>query len=143
MRYLLDTCVLSEPGRPSPDAGVLEWLDGVAEANLFISVLSLGEIQQGISRLEQGRRRQALQRWLDVELVDRFEGQVIGFDVRTAARWGDIMGRARLAGNTLPVIDAMLAASALVHDVVLVTRNVRDFDWIVGSTHLEVFSPWS
>ena len=143
MNYLLDTCVLSEPAKSAPNPGLLAWLDQVAESSLCISVLSIGEIQQGISRLDQGARRNNLQHWLDVDLSRRFEGQLMTFGAFEAQRWGDLMGRARLDGFALPVVDAMLAASAMAHDLVLVTRNEKDFDWLCRCTPLRMLNPWS
>lgn len=139
MNYLLDTCVLSEFTRPEPDTGVVEWLDATPERHLFISVLTLGEIQYGISRLAPGKRKQSLQGWLDDELTTRFQGRILPVDDRTALRWGELRCLTAEQGLTLPVIDGLLASQAVLGSMTFVTRNVQDFEKVPG---LQVANPW-
>lgn len=138
MKYLLDTCVLSELRRPRPDAGVVEWLGQVAESRLYLSVLTLGKIQQGTARLADGPRRQ-VQLWLETELVTRFAGRILPVDVEAALEWGLQRGEQQRAGQLLPVVDCLLAATAAVHHLVVVTRNVRDFERFP----VRVLNPWA
>jgi predicted nucleic acid-binding protein len=139
VNYLLDTCAVSEFTKPLPDAGLIEWLRETPEANLYLSALTLGEIQQGISRLPVSARRQRLQGWLDEDLQTRFAGRVLPVDAAVCLLWGDLRSRAAQAGHTLPVMDSLIAASALVHQMQLVTRNESDFAAVPG---LQVMNPW-
>jgi predicted nucleic acid-binding protein len=137
--YLLDTCVLSEFQRQSPRASVVGWLRAQAEETLFLSVLTLGELQRGISRLPASRRRNRLQAWLDSDLQRRFEGRVLPIDDGVALRWGDVQAEVEAKGAPLPVMDSLIACTALVHGLALVTRNVDDF----ARAGVAVVDPWT
>ncbi len=139
MNYLLDTNVLSEVQRPRPDPHVLAWLDQVDEDRVFLSVASVGEIARGVAQLEDGRRKSALQLWLDIDLGARFGNRLLALDRETALIWGGLMAGARRAGRGLSVMDAWIAAAALRHELVLVTRNTRDFAGITPELH----DPWT
>ena len=106
MSYLVDTCVLSEARLASADSGLLEWLEQVEEHSLFVSVITFGEIQSGISRLEAGRRRRRLQGWLDQDLRLRFEGRILGLDLPSAITWGLLMGDGASRGRRPKAVDA-------------------------------------
>ncbi|QEA38259.1 type II toxin-antitoxin system VapC family toxin [Pistricoccus aurantiacus] len=138
MHYLVDTCVISEIVKPSPAPQVVEWLVNVEEDRLFLSVLTIGELQKGISALAAGRKRQRLQTWLDQELTRRFERRLLPIDQETAQEWGVISAQARLKGLAAPVIDTLLAATARRHNLVLITRNLRDFT----PFDVRLFNPW-
>lgn len=138
MRYLLDTCVLSEVVKPSPNSSVIDWLSQVDEFRLFLSVLTLGEIQSGISKLPSGKRQLRLQNWLDGDLSKRFSGRILPITVEIATDWGIQTGIGRAQGIALPVIDSLLAATARHHDLVLVTRNTKDFT----ATRISLLNPW-
>lgn len=128
MAYLLDTCVLSELVRPRPDAGVIAWLEDAGEDRLFLSVLTLGELEKGVARLSPSARRTRIERWVRKDLRARFEGRWIDVDQAVAERWGAITGASEARGEPLPVIDALIAATALVHDLEVVTRNTADLE---------------
>ena len=134
MSFLLDTCVLSESTRSLPDPSVIEWLSRMPDERKFVSVLSLGEIEYGILR-SPPQRRLKLRRWYDDVLRPLFAGRTHSFDERAASTWAEL----RAANRTLPVLDSQIAATALVHGLTLVTRNVRDFRY----PGLAVFNPWS
>lgn len=136
MSGLLDTNVLSELVRPAPDPGVVAWVRSVPDTTLHVSVLSLGELRRGIERLPDSARRERLRVWLEHDLPTWFEGRVLSVDVKVAEVWGRMLAR---AGRPLPSIDSLLAATALVHGLRVVTRNVRDY----ADTGVEVFNPWS
>lgn len=138
MRFLLDTCVISEVVKPNPAPRVLEWLDAVDEYSLFLSVLTLGEIQKGISSLASSQKKQRLQSWLDRDLRQRFAGRVLPVCDSIALEWGVLCGENKRNGMPAPVIDALLAATARQHNLTLVTRNTRDFQHF--STH--TLNPW-
>lgn len=136
MSFLLDTSILSETMRPSPNRAVSAWLASVPDESLHVSVLSLGELRQGVARLPRGPKRQRLEVWLEQSLPSWFEGRLLGVDAAIADRWGRLRAR---AGRPLPAIDALLAATALSRGLRMVTRNVADFAF----EGLEVIDPWS
>ncbi|MBN8215764.1 MAG: type II toxin-antitoxin system VapC family toxin [Spirochaetes bacterium] len=138
MNYLLDTCVISELAKPVPEARVVEWIRSCDEDRLFLSVLTLGEIQKGISRLADGKRKNAIQRWLDGELRVRFEGRILPIDEEVALGWGLMQGEAEAKGRRVPALDGLIAATALVHQCTVATRNTAD----VEPTGARVFNPW-
>lgn len=139
MSYLLDTNVLSEVRRPVPDPQVMSWLDEVDEDRVYLSVISIAEIARGVALLDAGRRRDALAAWLEHELPMRFESRLLQIDERIALTWGRLMGEAKKAGRGLSVMDGWIAAVALVHDLVLVTRNIRDFEGL----GVALLDPWA
>lgn len=138
MNYLLDTCLLSELRKPEPDAGVVAWIADVDEARLYISVLSFGEIQKGIAKLENGRRKDALQHWLEHDLLLRFEGRTLPLDLDMALEWGLLSAANEHRGIPAPVVDALLAVTAITHNLTLVTRNDKDF----AAFPVKVLNPW-
>jgi predicted nucleic acid-binding protein len=138
LSYLLDTNVLSEGRRKRPDPGVVAWLERTPEKRLFLSVLVLGEIRKGIAKLNDTTKQGALFSWLEGELTPRFAERLLGVDVDTALIWGRLSGERERRGEPLPVVDTLLAATALRHNLTLVTRNARDF----GRYPVEVLNPW-
>lgn len=138
MSFLLDTPVVSELVGKIPSAAVLKWIEGQDEGSLYLSVLTIGELEKGVARLPASARRTRLQSWVRRELVDRFGGRLLPVDARTAARWGAMTGESENRGRPLPVIDSLIAATALVHGLTVATRNVEDFTRC-GAT---CFNPW-
>ena len=138
MSYLLDTNCISEPTREKPEPRVLSWLDAVDESQLYLSVLTLGEIRKGASSLPDSRRRSHLEIWLERQVKVRFAGRILPISVDIAERWGWLAAEAKIRGRSLPVIDGLLAATALHHNLVLVSRNVTDF----LTTSVPVLNPW-
>mgnify|MGYP001615212956 CR=1 FL=1 len=136
MSYLIDTNVLSELRRKSPDPGVIAWFSQRPATTLHLSVLTLGEIRKGIEGVDDERRRQSLIDWLETDLPTFFTSRIHSVDGAVADRWGRLVAA---AGRPLPAIDSLLAATALEHDLVLVTRNVKDFSGLP----VQVFNPWS
>jgi toxin FitB len=135
LSYLLDTNVLSELKRRKPDIRVLRWVGSRPADTLFLSVLTVGELRHGVQRLPAGAKRQQLEDWLEIELPAWFVGRLLPVDERVARRWGDLVAA---AGRPLPVIDSLLAATALAHNLTLVTRNGRDFQ----HAGLTLHDPW-
>lgn len=135
MSYLVDTNVLSELRRRTPDGRVVGWMQARPRQSLYLSVLTLGEIRRGIERLDDGARRQKLLDWLEVELPNYFLGRLLGIGAHTADRWGRLMAA---AGRPLPAIDGLLAATAMQHDLTLVTRNTKDF----ADLDVQLVNPW-
>lgn len=138
MNLLLDTNVLSEVRRPAPSPKVLAWLDTIDEDRAFISVASIAELRRGIALLDDGRRRAALAAWLANDLPARFAGRLLPIDHAVAERWGDLMALSRRTGVALSVMDGFFAASALVSNLTLVTRNVKDF----AAFGVPLHNPW-
>ena len=135
--FLLDTNVISEPNRPRPDPKVVGWLAQADERTLFLSLLTLGEIRSGIVKLGGGRQGLRFEGLL-ASLKQRFEGRVLPIDEPVVDRWGRLIGSGLARGVRLPGVDALLAATALHHNLILVTRNVRD----MAGTGVGLFNPW-
>ena len=138
MNCLLDTCVISEVVRKRPSPEVVSWLAAQDEDHLFVSVLSLGELHKGVARLADSRRRRTLEAWVGGDLPRRFTGRIIPVDPDIAARWGRISGVAERGGRVIPVIDGLLAATALENGLTLVTRDVSHME----PAGVELFNPW-
>jgi toxin FitB len=136
--FLLDTNCISEMVRSKPEPRVLEWMEAADESVLYLSVLTLGEIRKGVAGLPQGRRRTHLETWLELDLQARFSGRILSIDAPVADRWGSIAAKAKQKGRALSAIDGLLAATALHHNLTIVSRNVSDF----AHTHAAVFNPW-
>lgn len=128
MTFLIDTTVLSELVKKVPDERVVNWLDKQDEDSLYLSVLTLGELEKGISKLRASARQDRLRAWLTRDLTTRFADRLLPVDARVAARWGALTGDAEKRGQPLPVIDSLIAATALEHGFHVVTRNVADFE---------------
>ena len=136
--FLLDTNCVSEMVRVKPEPRVLEWMEAAEETLLFLSVLTLGEIRKGLAALSHGRRRARLEAWLEVDLRDRFSGRILPVDEAVADRWGLLAAQARRNGVRLPIIDGLLAATALHHKLTVVSRNVSGF----AAAQVRVLDPW-
>jgi len=136
--FLLDTNVISELIKPRPESNVTEWVGGTDESLLYLSVLTLGEIRRGIAVLPQSRRRTSLEAWLEKDLPARFEDRILIIDQEVADRWGSLTAAARNSGIVLPVIDGLLAATALEHNLTFVTRDTGQ----IPSMGVSVFNPW-
>jgi predicted nucleic acid-binding protein len=136
--FLLDTNVVSEWVKPHPEPKVAAWLAALDEDTAFISVMSFAEIARGIELLPRGQRRQSLADWLGDDLPNRFDGRIIGIDLRIASAWGRLMVHARSRGASLGAIDGFIAASADVFGLTLATRNTRDF----ASFDIPLLNPW-
>ena len=138
--FLLDTNVLFEFNRRGePDPHVKQWLEAADTDSLYASVLTFGEIRLGIELLPPSARRTQLERWLDRDLPEWFEGRILPVDQPIADRWGLLRARARMEGRPLSVVDALLAATALQHNLTIISRNVSDFS-VEG---LAVLNPWA
>jgi toxin FitB len=136
--FLLDTNCISEAVRLRPEPNVVRWLENAEEQSLYLSVLTLGEIRKGLVNVPQGQRYAQLETWLNVELRERFAGRILSVDAGVAERWGVLIGEAKRTGKAIPVVDSILAATALHHDLTVVTRNVADFQL----AQVAVVNPW-
>ena len=136
--FLVDTNCISEAVRVKPEPRVMAWIEAADERLLYLSVLTIGEIRKGLATLPQSRRRSHLESWLEVELQARFAGRILSIDAAVADRWGVLVANAKAKGKSLSTIDGLLAATAIHHNLTLVSRNVIDF------THapVQVLNPW-
>ena len=128
----MDTCVISEVIKPRPNENVLLWLRDQKEDNLFLSVLTFGEIEKGIEKTADESRRSKLKLWVEEDLKKRFEGRIISIDLNISTAWGTLQGTAELSGNPMPVIDG------LVHNCIVVTRNTSDME----QSSAVLLDPW-
>ena len=136
--FLLDTNCISELVRKGPEPRVLKWMEEADESLLYLSVLTLGEIRKGVACLPQSRRRSQLEAWLEQDLQVRFAGRILPIDAAVADRWGLLAAEAKRKGQTISSIDGLLAATAMQHNLTIVSRNVSDF----ANTHAAVLNPW-
>ena len=138
MSYLLDTCLLSELTRRKPSARVAKWLGDQEETSLFISTLVLGELARGVSRLKDSPKKRRLQAWVYTDLCDRFRGRLLDVTPEVALQWGALSGKLEAVGHTVPIVDGLLGATAIIHSLVVVTRNTED----IRPTGALVLNPW-
>ena len=138
MNYLLDTCVVSEVVKKKPDSTVIQWLKAQNEECCFLSVLTLGELQKGISRLSDGQQKRTLQTWVDTDLRQRFSDRILSVDTDVAEHWGELSAQAEKAGRVVPAIDGLIAATAAAHGLTVVTRNTKDIE----PTAVSLLNPW-
>lgn len=137
MRFLLDTCVLSELVKPVPEPNVLTWMRARQNDELFISAITLAELQRGAAKLPVSRRRDELSVWLQ-QLEAGFEDRVLPFTGATAHYWAQMCVKAEAKGLSMAAFDSIIAATALEHGMALVTRNVRDFT----QAPVVLINPW-
>jgi toxin FitB len=138
MKTLLDTCVISEFTRSRPAEQVIQWMDSIEEDHLFLSAITVGEVQRGIERLPESGRKNQLKLWLADEFVGRFGARILPLDIETMLIWGTLTAGLEAAGNPLPVMDSLILASALRHKLAIATRNPADFPFC----GVQIIDPW-
>lgn len=138
MKYLLDTNVISELIKKEPNPSVLRWIDECDESALFLSVITFGELQKGIAKLSDKNRAERLQVWIDQDLSNRFAGRILSLDLDILCTWGNVQGQSEKNGIPLPVMDSLIAATAIAKNLTVATRNVYDIERCQAS----VFNPW-
>jgi predicted nucleic acid-binding protein len=127
MRYLLDSCVVAEVIHDRPNPRVLDWLDSQDEISLYLSVVTFGELQKAISHLDDARKREELQDWVEHDLATRFDGRILDIDLGTSERWGQLAGAVDDRGNSVPAVAGLIAATALEWELTVVTKNESYF----------------
>lgn len=137
MSYLLDTNVVSEPERKRPDRNVLEWLDNVDYRSVYLSALTVGEIKKGVAKLATGKRKAHIQNWLE-DVRQHFAGRILPMTENTFLAWGQMYGYLEKRGIVRPIFDSLFEATAIEHDLILVTRNTRNF----RSSSVTILNPW-
>jgi predicted nucleic acid-binding protein len=139
MNFLLDTNVVSEWAKARPNSSVIAWLAEVDEDRVFLSVVTLAELRRGVERLSVGERRRRLEIWLQDDLPMRFESRVLPVDELVANEWGRVVARREAQGHAIHAMDALIAATAGIHSLTLVTRNEADFQPTVKA----IVNPWN
>ena len=139
MKFLLDTCVISELIARQPDSGLLEWIDNIAEERVYLSVITIGEIKKGIEKLPDSKRRSELVGWLEDELLVRFKDRLLPIDLNVMLVWGELTAGLEKKGRRMPAIDSLIAAIAAQGALSVVTRNETDFE----HSGVPVINPWT
>lgn len=138
MKYLLDTCVLSELVTKIPNPHVVGFVDSLEPDDVFLSVITVGEIVKGIEKLPDSARKRELNTWLQEDLLIRFDGRIFTLDTDVLMEWGKLTAQAEEAGRPMPAIDSLIAATVLSHELALITRNVNDFE----AAGIEIVNSW-
>ena len=138
MNYLIDTNVISALIAKQRDRQVVEWLQTVDDQRMYLSIITIGELRKGLDLMVASRRKQQLEQWYRYELLIQFKLNIIPIDLRVIEVWGEMMAALQKKGRILPLADALIAATALAHNLTIATRNVQDF---VGAG-VSVFNPW-
>jgi tRNA(fMet)-specific endonuclease VapC len=138
VKYILDTCVISELVAKRPNPGVVAWIDSVDADDVYLSVITIGEITKGVEKLPASRRKENLRSWLKDELLVRFQDRLVDLDVEALRIWGKLNARLGAEGQKMPAVDSLIAASALTGDFTLVTHNDADF----SSSGVRLLDPW-
>lgn len=138
MNFLLDTCVLSEALSKKPDPKVLDFVDGLDPDDVYLSVITIGELFKGIEKLPNSRRKNELHEWFNDELLMQYDGKILSLDTRILMTWGTLIARLESDGYTMPAIDSLIAATAITYELVLITRNAGDFE----RSGIEIINPW-
>lgn len=139
MNFILDTNVISEFVAPKPNESLLRWLRAIDAEHVFLTVITVGEIKKGIEKLPASPRKDALNHWLNDDLLVRFQGHILEIDVETAVLWGDLSARLQALGRPMGAVDSLLAAIALKWEFTLVTRNTDDFI----HSGVKLLNPWN
>lgn len=137
MKYLLDTCVISELVKPVPNAAVIAWLENIPSDTLFLSVLTIGELRKGLVKLPDSKKKMQLTLWLNT-LLEEYQERLLPVDMLVAETWGILQGNAEKAGKPMSSFDGLIAATASAHHLTVVTRNEGDFE----PSHVPLINPW-
>jgi len=138
MSYLIDTDCISELMKPKPHPNVLNWFSDHEELSMYLSVITFGELRKGIEKLPASAKKRKLNHWVNEDLANRFKERIIIVSIAEVNTWGQLLAKAEKAGTPLPAIDTLIAASALVHGLSVVTRNTKDME----ATGVDLFNPW-
>jgi toxin FitB len=139
MSYLIDTCCISELFKKKPNPNVLNWFTDRDEFSMFLSVITFGELRKGIEKLPDSKKKKELNRWVNEDLKHRFKNRILNINLEEVNKWGEILATEEKNGRPLPAIDSLIAATARVHDLSVVTRNSLDME----GSGVEVINPWN
>jgi toxin FitB len=138
MNYLLDTCVISELAKPSPNKKLMKWLSGVSTERLYLCVVTTGEIRRRLTRLPDSRQKESFTRWFNTLLED-YQERILHISRTVAENWGLIQGNAEKGNQPMSSMNSLMAAVAYTHNLAIVTRNSDDF----ATGHVPVHNPWT
>jgi toxin FitB len=138
MKYLLDTCVFTELVSKLPNQAVIDWIDSIDDEHIYLSVITIGEIKKGIEKLPESVRKERLTEWLEEDLLNRFQGRILGVETLVMLTWGTLAAKLEQQGTPMPAIDSLIAAIALHGSLTLVTRNIQDFK----QSGVSLLNPW-
>jgi len=139
MSYLVDTCCISELVKKKPDPNVVKWFTDQDELSMYLSVITFGELRKGIEKLPDSKKKKELNQWVKEDLNHRFKNRILNINMEEVNKWGEILATAEKNGNPLPAIDSLIAATAQVHDLSIVTKNTQDME----GSGVEVINPWT
>jgi len=137
LKYLLDTCAISELTKPQANRGVIEWLESTNSDDLYLSVINIGEIKKGINKLPASKKKQDLLFWLETLLED-YQNRILTVDLNVMENWSLLVANAEKKGQPVASLDSIIAATAYTHHLTLVTRNERDF----YACNIPLINPW-
>jgi len=137
LNYLLDTCVISELVKSNPNEAVINWMSHTPNERLFLSVITIGEIRKGITKLPESKKKNQLTNWLNTLLED-YQDRIYPINLTVAENWGIIQGKAENNGTPVASVDSLIAAVAQTYNLIVVTRNENDF----ASTNVTILNPW-
>jgi len=137
LKYLLDTCVISELIKSAPNNKVVEWLNEQPSDMLFLCAITIGEVRKGLAKLPDSDKKDILTVWLNT-LIQEYKERILSIDLMVCENWGVIQGNAEKAGTPMPSIDSLIAATTYTHNLTLVTRNERDFI----PSNIPIINPW-
>ncbi len=127
MKYLLDTNIISEFISQTPNKNVIDYILTLNENDLYLSVITIGEIKAGIEKLDNGSKKEKLLHWLENDLLNRFQDRIVDIDTTVMLQWGSINNRLKQLGKPLPIMDSLIGATSEIKDFILITRNEKDF----------------
>ncbi len=139
MKYLLDTNIISELISTSPNQKAINFVRGLNEEDLYLSVITIGEIQAGIEKLVKSKKKKQLSQWLENDLLHRFKNRIVTIDIEIMLQWGVINSKLRSIGKPLPILDSIIGATAQSKDFILLTRNKKDFQKL----DIEIINPFN
>jgi predicted nucleic acid-binding protein len=138
-RFLLDTNIISELIRPKPNENLIGWISEQKEENLYLSVITIAEIIRGISKLDNGKKKERLLNWVGKDVSQRFSGRILDFDEKCAFIWGEWQGEGDRLGTPYAIMDSQIASISFRFELTLVTRNTKDFKKLP----IKCVDPWS
>ena len=137
MKYLLDTCVISELVKPTPNRKVVGWLNELSSEALFLCAITIGEVRKGLTKLPDSGKKERLTLWLSTLLVE-YKERILSIDLLVCENWGVLQGKAEKAGTRMSTIDSLIATTAYTHNLTLSTRNENDFT----PSNIPIINPW-
>ena len=137
MKYLLDTCVISELVKPTPNRKVVDWINELPSEALFVCVITIGEVRKGLTKLPDSKKKERLTLWLDTLLIE-YRERILSIDLKVCDNWGILQGNAEKAGTRMSTIDSLIAATTYSHNLTLATRNENDF----APSNIPIINPW-